>query len=337
MHKKALTVAIAGALAAPMAAQAVDFAISGQVNRALYIVENDLGTTAMVDDNTASSTRVRITGSSELMEGNSVGVHLEYEEGSRVQGPSGIRRRHANVWFSGAFGKLTLGHASEAGDGAVYSDKSGVTGIGIGQLWNSPATLYGQYFDSLDAGDRHNLIRYDTPTIGVASGAVSIGDRDGTEWLSMKIGASHEVGGTSVSGTLASRMGSKGAGDTMSASLGIELASGITWSVAWSAKDTEGTQQEKPSYVQSLIGYKFGDSAVGAVYYGGNHHSRDKSSSTAIGVGLSHNLPKAGVNLYAAIQNHDVEDGVVNANGGVLDANGDGSEVVATIGTKITF
>ena len=54
MHKKALTVAIAGALAAPMAAQAVDFAISGQVNRALYIVENDLGTNAVVDDNTAS-------------------------------------------------------------------------------------------------------------------------------------------------------------------------------------------------------------------------------------------------------------------------------------------
>ena len=38
MNRKALTVAIAGALAAPMAAQAVDFTISGHVNRALFIV-----------------------------------------------------------------------------------------------------------------------------------------------------------------------------------------------------------------------------------------------------------------------------------------------------------
>ena len=39
MKHKALTAAIAAALAAPMAAQAVDFSISGQVNRALFIVD----------------------------------------------------------------------------------------------------------------------------------------------------------------------------------------------------------------------------------------------------------------------------------------------------------
>ena len=37
MHKKALTVAIASAFAAPLAAHAVDFTVSGQVNQALVI------------------------------------------------------------------------------------------------------------------------------------------------------------------------------------------------------------------------------------------------------------------------------------------------------------
>ena len=64
MHKKALTVAIAGALAAPMAAQAVDFTISGHINRALVVTDNDAGTNAEVANNGSSSTRVRATGSS---------------------------------------------------------------------------------------------------------------------------------------------------------------------------------------------------------------------------------------------------------------------------------
>ena len=46
MHKKALTVAIAGALVAPMAAQAVDFSISGRVSRALVITDSDNSTSA---------------------------------------------------------------------------------------------------------------------------------------------------------------------------------------------------------------------------------------------------------------------------------------------------
>ena len=46
MRKKALTVAIIGALAAPLAAQAVDFTISGHVNRALFVVDSEAGTKA---------------------------------------------------------------------------------------------------------------------------------------------------------------------------------------------------------------------------------------------------------------------------------------------------
>ena len=307
----------------------MDFTISGQVNRALFVIDRDLGTSANVNNNTASSTRVRVKGSSELMEGNSAGVHIEYEE----SGP-GVNLRHANAWFSGAFGKVTLGQASKAGDGSVYPDPSGVTGIGVGQLWSSGAKLYGAYFHSLDAGGRTNLVRYDTPSIGPVSGAVSVANGDR---VSAKIGASHEAGGASFSGTIATNMGSRNSGDVTAASLGVALASGITWSFTWSSLDTEMPGREKPSYVHSVAGYKFGDTSVAVSYYGGSDHTVDGSDSSAIDIGIAHNLPKAGVNLYAGIQHHNVEGGVPNGGDGTLDAMGDGNEVVATIGTKITF
>lgn len=59
MHKKALTVAIAGVLAAPMAAQAVDFTVSGHVNRAIVFTDVDGGdSTTISKDNGSSGTRV---------------------------------------------------------------------------------------------------------------------------------------------------------------------------------------------------------------------------------------------------------------------------------------
>ena len=98
--RKAPTVAIAGALAAPLAAQAVDFTISSHVNRALFVTDSDTGTKAEVKNNGGSSTRVRANGSSELMDGNTVAIQFKYEESG-----SGVNLRHANVQYGGQFGK----------------------------------------------------------------------------------------------------------------------------------------------------------------------------------------------------------------------------------------
>lgn len=63
MSDKALTVAIAGALAAPMAARAVDFTISGHVNRALVVVDSDdaNNSKAEIVNNTSSSTPTEVS------------------------------------------------------------------------------------------------------------------------------------------------------------------------------------------------------------------------------------------------------------------------------------
>ena len=181
-----------------MAAQAVDFTISGQINRALVVTDNDAGTTATVRDNFGSSSRIRAAGTSELEGGASVTIQFEYEVGGNHDkgarhasgagvpvsgsgpdsldegaGGTGVNLRHANIKYSGSFGGVTLGQGSEAGDASQYSDTTGVVGIGHGSI----GTM-GSYFGSLDSGGRVNMVRYDTPAIGPVSAAVSVANGD---------------------------------------------------------------------------------------------------------------------------------------------------------------
>ena len=246
MHKKALTVAIAAALAAPMAAQAVDFSISGWVNRALFITDTDDGTNAAVANNGGGSTRVRATGSSEMMDGRTVGIQFEFEEGSSMdedgdkKTDSILKLRHANIQYGGDFGRITIGQGSEAGDGSAYSDTTGVRGIGHGAGTGAGFSL-GDYFGSLDGGTRTNMIRYDTPDIGLASVAVSLGNNDR---VSARVKLSTEMGGTTIGAQIATlredgykQWVSK---ETVGASVGLTMASGLTLSGAWAKGDGHG-------------------------------------------------------------------------------------------------
>ena len=235
MSHKVLTAAIAAALAAPMAAQAVDFTISGQINRALFITDSNAGTKGEVANNTGSSTRFRAKGSSELADGSTVGIQLEYEEGNDggTSSGQGIKMRHANIQYRGNFGTVTVGQGSEAADGSAYSDTTGVNGIGHGAGTGAGFSL-GPYFGSLDGGGRINMIRYDSPAIGPISAAVSVGNGDS---VSGRLKLSTDVAGTAFGAQLATlRVG--GGASTIGASFGATLASGLTISGAW-AKGTD--------------------------------------------------------------------------------------------------
>ena len=322
MHKKALTVAIAGALAAPMAAQAVDFKISGHVNRALFVVDKDLadeamnGTKARVQDNGGSSTRVRVTGSSETMDGNRIGIQWEYQASG-----SGVSLRHANVQYSGGFGKITIGQGSEAGDGSAYSDTTGVFGIGHGAGTSEDFSL-SDYFGSLDAGGRTNMVRYDTPSLGPISAAASVGNGDS---VSGRLKLSSEFGGTSFGAQLAT-LQMPGDTSTIGASAGATMAGGLTLSGAWArGKAMGGTD---PSYLQTEVGYKFGDTGVALSWYQSDDFEMEGSEGTAIGIGARHTMPKVGADVYTAVQNYSVkkEEGMESE-----------KETVFVVGTRVKF
>ena len=216
-----------------MAAQAVDVTLSGHVNRALLITDTDSTTTSSVGDNGSSGTRIRLTGSGEMMEGQSAGVNLEYGAGSSLS------LRYAEVWFSGGFGKVSIGQGDQGGEGSVYNDKSGVLGIGHGQE-TAGVTKRGDYnyYTSLDGGSgRNERIRYDTPSVGPFSVAVSVGNGD---QVSAGIKLSQDFGGTEFSAALGTIQW-PGEKSTVSGSAGVKLASGVTISGAWGkGKDHAG-------------------------------------------------------------------------------------------------
>ena len=213
MQKKALAVAIAGALAVPTAAQAVDYKISGQVNRGFMYLDDGVGTDFQFVDNDNSSTRFRFKGSEKIGRGLTAGflweVQMESNSSATVTvkqagdgpGPVTFTERHIAAFFDGRWGKVTLGQTDGAANGTVERDLSGTTVVALNSrqtvggaiafksknVFNPNLTdsagrtvTIGTAYNHFDGLSRYDLVRYDTPTIGpgiVLSASVGGNDR----------------------------------------------------------------------------------------------------------------------------------------------------------------
>ena len=116
-----------------MAAQAVDFTLSGQVGRTLFVNDSDTSTNAMsigsdgeIRDNNGA-TRFRLNGSSELDDGSRIGI--QFEMGVNA----GVLLRHANIQYTSSAGRITVGQGSEAGDGSAGVTLPG--GLAVAGAW----------------------------------------------------------------------------------------------------------------------------------------------------------------------------------------------------------
>ena len=217
-----------------MAAQAVDFTLSGQVSTAFAHVSNDA-----TDPSTSSSgfgqfgeasNRFRMNGSSELDTGATVGIQFEL-----AADPPSLR--HANIQYGGGFGKVTLGQGSEAGDGSAGSGVgTGVYGIRAG-AYKTPADEM-NYFGSLNAGGRADMIRYDTPAIGPITAAVSAANVGGADHLGTMIALKQDIGGTEFAGKVSTHNIGSGGRSIIGAAVGVKLPAGLIITGAWAkAKD----------------------------------------------------------------------------------------------------
>ena len=256
MHKKALTVAIAGALAIPMAAHAVDVTIGGWVNPALFITDSDdaSSTSAEVKDNGSSGSRIWFTGEGEMMDGGSAGVLLEYA--APIAKNEILKMRFADVWFEGSYGKVSIGRGNQGGEGSVYHGAAAVTGTGHGQDSNGVAS---DYYTSLDGGDdRNERLRYDSPAVGPVSASVSVGNGD---QVSAGIKLSQDFGGTSFTAGIGTVQWGGSDKSTLSASAGVTLPSGVSLSGAWGtgkdhAGEPIGAMREMPNTPEKKAVYK---------------------------------------------------------------------------------
>ena len=187
----------------------VSLKISGQVNRALLIWDDGEETDTYSLDNSASGTRIRFTGSAAIRPGWSAGYYLEWQMQSASTssasqfnaGATGgtFQFRHA-VWYikSDKLGKLWLGQHSMATDNLIYMilgvprlPMVAMTSIlsAAGSTWRGsnvtgnpgrliPSETWSKYLPAFDAGNRDDIIRYDSPDILGCVVSAAWGDDD---------------------------------------------------------------------------------------------------------------------------------------------------------------
>jgi len=321
------TTLTAGALIlSPIAAQAVEVGVSGQVNRLIMNVDNGDESGVVHADNSVSGTRWRFTGEGELKSGMSAGLFYETQlqsnpsseidasnldsdgVGGNVGGGDYFSTRNANAWLKGNFGKITIGQGSGATDGSAEVDDSGTTVIqyssGSGDLLGSmefgtSGVTVGEVRSNFDGLGRNDNLRYDA-AIGDFGLAASLGN-----------GAKIEASATYKLENLKVMLGlwdenDSGNGDSGSAFSASWVGdSGLNFTGAYGTDDRDGD----PENIYLKVGFKTGDNA----------YALDWSETTDLGPGDASSVSIAwvgamtqGVELYATYRVESL-DGVADA------------------------
>ncbi len=342
MNKKLLAIAVSGALAMPMAAHAVEYKASGQVNRAIMYGDDGQGSDVLHVDGDSTGTRFRFNGSEDLGNGMKVGFNFEIEaqsndsadatlkqggtspgESSSPDGAFKHGERQINVWFSGNWGKVTAGQGSVATDGAALADlnKAWITienttdyGAAIAFRTSTGGTAGGitaiDVTPSYDGGRNDNL-RYDSPSLGPFKAAVSVSNNE--TWDAMgKLAGSVGGGGYDVRfgyGDYENRDGF----ERWVVSGAFKFSQGTSIALAYGEADFTGVAPDG-SYFYVKLGHDWGNNSVAVDY----KDSDDTTANAAcaggacggetFGVGFVHTLPKPKVDLYAGYRNFELDD-----------------------------
>jgi len=307
MERKLIAVAVSTALGLPMAADAVEGSVSGHVNRALVLVDqngdpND-GMVRHVDAN-SSQTRFRFTGSGELDNGVTAGLTLEYGASS-----SNLNLRHSYVYLDSAGGKVSIGHTGDAADGMIYARLGGPSWLGGVTNWCSYHST-GQGCITVDGG-RSPVLKYDTPAIGALSVSASVGNDDA--WHTQaRVAGSFGDGGYALH---LGYVGDNGSGEDMiGASAAVKFAQGTAVAVSWGENSDAGVEAQ---HIE--LDHSYGGGSIGVYYRQGEDNA---GTGSAWGVGVGHGLGN-GATAYAGYRMMEGE--------GVDDAN------VFFAGMRVTF
>ncbi len=342
MNKKLVAAAVASALALPMAAHAVKFKTSGQVNRAIQFQDDGVGSSVNSVDGDSSSTRFRFTGSEDMGNGITAGVNLEIQVESNSSnsvvnkptadtGAGASDLRHANVYFAGNFGKVTLGQGSEATDGAAFADLN--SGAWLGGIENT--TDFGgsilfrgaaQSTTTIDVGDvttsydggRTDNVRYDTPAIGPLTASASVGTDSKVDFMVQASGPAGGAGQYDLRGGWTNGGGS-GIDDqwVISGSFKANQGTGISAAYGSQALDLAGAEDGTYYYVKLFhdwgnnsvaIDYRANEDTVANAGCTGGSIAVPACGGTAIGIGFSHTLPKPNVDFYTSYRLYTLED-----------------------------
>ena len=313
MNRKLLAVVVSGALAVPMAAQAVDFSVSGHIARAIVISDNDGDTNVSHEDAGASGSRFRMTGSSELDSGISAGVQLEYAAGGGTGDTPVVR--HSNLYFSGDFGKVTLGQQAPATNGTPYVSYDNHAFLGGVEL--SCDYCSADFAKSHTVG-RDQGIGYGSPNLGPMS--INVWSDADDNW-----DAQAQIAGDAGLGGYKLRASYADVGTERIIIAGaVGLANGGHANVAYGK-----TNEDDSNYVNVGVGYNVGTSSVAANYYS----SDISGGGSAISFGVGHDMG-VGVEVFASYMYLSYDDEENTTDDGVLEVDNEGLFVV---GARVKF
>ena len=315
MERKLIAAAVSSALALPIAAQAIEFSVSGHVNRALVLEDQDGNPNdgeLQNKDSNASASRFRFTGSEDLGNGLTAGVQMELAVNSNdsgttqtttkkdklpsADGISGTGTRHANVYLSTPGGKITLGKGSTATDGMTNARLGGpswLAGVTNWCAYSTPTRSTGDAAAACQTHDpgRQQVLRYDSPALGPATISASMGNDD---YKDIRATFSGSVGDSGYDLRIGYVGENDGSDDSIiGASGAVKLAMGTAVAVGWASTD-KGPGDDN-SYTHFEIDHSYGDGSVGAYYKVGEMDGVDGS---LWGVGIGHGIG-GGATVYA--------------------------------------
>ncbi len=279
MKKTLLAIALAAATTTAYA----DTSVSGHVN---YIIGDredfNAGEDVQTQNAFTSQSRFRFKASTEAG-GATYGLTIE-------QGvlDSGVNRRVDEFYVKGAFGKISLGQGSEAGDGKSESDFSG-TYVGNGAAYNS--WNINSQLRQVDGG-RDERIRYDSPKLGPVTISA---DYDSVQDFSVAAGA----GGAFWKAGVYFESRDDDDSDEVGGSLAFKFGGFTIALQGGTLDDTADGADDGHDFTKTIVGYNGGPISVAVDF------ATDESNSglerETLGVTFVYR-PTKGVELYAGLR-----------------------------------
>jgi len=336
----------------------VKLAISGQVNRAMNVVDDGDNTEAYFVDNGASGSRFRLVGTAKLDDDLTLGTRMELgfspnassqvNQDSMESGDS-FDQRYADISLaSKRYGKFYIGKGDTSSNNTAEVDFSGtdviqyasIADIAGGMLFvqssddNLSNIKVSDAFKDFDGLSRKNRVRYDTPTFGGAHLSAS--------WISEKRwdtalfwggkGYGFKAGAAAAVAYINTEKNGEDSDYQYDGSFSI-LHENTGLNFTFSAGTQEVDNQDDPSNIWAKVGWRTdliaaGETSFGVDYGWSDNLTTENDDGNSFGVAAVQQFNAYGTEVYAQFRNFSLDR---DADPNVEDLN------VFTIGTRVKF
>jgi predicted porin len=326
-----LTMAITILLILP-AAQAVDFKISGQINRAVLWGDNGNDSDTKFVDNDNSSTRFRFTGSNDFNDVWTVGIVWENQMESNSSADTdidiGTNGDTADVTFTErkmefyvahkTFGKLTLGQGDTASNSTSEVDLSGTDVVNYSSIEDMAGgfsfrtsddvvvAFVGDVFSNYDGLSRRDRIRYDTPTF---AGFYASGSYMNGQTYDLALRSAHEwpnFGKLAAAIAYVPGDNQRDPYKQFDGSISFLHNSGINLTFSHGMRNFDTGGRDTAHNYYGKLGYQIGKWALSADYTYSENVAQDNDEATAISAAAVWNIWES-VQFYGGYRWHNLD------------------------------